>query len=64
MAILAARKCTPLDAAELWRILSSIDKAEDEKTRGELDKELHTQIGKDCRQSDDLQCACCSGSAD
>ena len=32
MAILAARKCTPLDAAELWRILSSIDKAEDEKT--------------------------------
>ena len=46
MAILAARKCTPLDAAELWRILSSIDKAEDEKTRGELDKELHTQIAK------------------
>ena len=39
MAILAARKCTPLDAAELWRILSSIDKAE-------LDKELHTQIAK------------------
>ena len=34
MAILAARKCTPLDAAELWRILSSID------------KELHTQIAK------------------
>ena len=25
---------------------SSIDKAEDEKTRGELDKELHTQIAK------------------
>ena len=46
MAILAARKCTPLDAAELWRILSSIDKAEDEKTRGELDKEPHTQIAK------------------
>lgn len=46
MAILAARKCTPLDAAELWRILTSIDKAEDEKTRGALDKELHMQIAK------------------
>ena len=46
MAILAARKCTPLDAAELLRLLSNIDKAEDEESRGELDKELHMQIAK------------------
>ena len=36
-AILAARKCTPLDAAELWMILARLDAAEDEKIRGELD---------------------------
>lgn len=46
LAILAARKCTPLDAAELLRLLSNIDKAEDEESRGELDKELHMQIAK------------------
>ena len=46
MAILAARKCTPLDAAELLRILTQIDSAEDEIRRGELDKELHTKIAK------------------
>ena len=45
-AILAARKCTPLDAAELLRLLSNIDKAEDEEIRGELDKELHMKIAK------------------
>ena len=39
-AILAARKCTPLDAAELWVILARLDAAEDEKIRGELDREL------------------------
>ena len=39
-AILAARKCTPLDAAELR------DVAEDEKIRGELDRELHQKIAK------------------
>ena len=44
MAILAARKCTPLDAAELLRILTQIDSAEDEIRRGELDKELHTKM--------------------
>ena len=38
-AILAARKCTPLDAAELWVILARLDAAEDEKIRGELDRE-------------------------
>ena len=45
-AILAARKCTPLDAAELWMILARLDAAEDEKIRGELDRELHQKIAK------------------
>lgn len=45
-AILAAKKCTPLDAAELWMILERLDSEEDEKTRGELDRELHTKIAK------------------
>ena len=45
-AILAARKCTPLDAAELWVILARLDAAEDEKVRGELDRELHKKIAK------------------
>ena len=44
--ILAARKCTPLDAAELWVILARLDAAEDEKIRGELDRELHKKIAK------------------
>ena len=34
-AILAAKKCTPLDAAELWMIIARLDAAEDEKMRGE-----------------------------
>lgn len=45
-AILAAKKCTPLDAAELWMIIARLDAAEDEKMRGELDKELHQKIAK------------------
>lgn len=45
-AILAAKKCTPLDAAELLMILARLEGAEDEKTRGELDKELHQKIAK------------------
>ena len=45
-AILAARKCTPLNAAELWMILARLDAAEDEKIRGELDRELHQKIAK------------------
>ena len=45
-AILAAKKCTPLDAAELWMIIARLDAAEDEKMRGELDKELQQKIAK------------------
>ena len=45
-AILAAKKCTPLDAAELLMILARIDAAENEKDRGVLDKELHMKIGR------------------
>ncbi len=45
-AILAAKKCTPLDAAELLMILGRLDAAENEKERGILDKELHAKIGK------------------
>lgn len=45
-AILAARKCTPLDAAELWMLIARLDASEDEKARGSLDKELHLKIAK------------------
>ena len=45
-AILAAKKCTPLDAAELWMIIARLDAAEDEKERGQLDKELHQKIAR------------------
>lgn len=45
-AILAAKKCTPLDSAELLMILARIDAAENEKDRGVLDKELHMKIGR------------------
>lgn len=45
-AILAAQKCTPLDAAELLRILSDLENAEDESAQGKLDKELHQKIAK------------------
>ena len=45
-AVLAAKKCTPLDAAELLIILTRLDGSEDEKTRGDLDKELHHKIAK------------------
>lgn len=45
-AILAARKCTPLDAAELWMIVARLEAAEDEKERGQLDKELHQKIAR------------------
>ena len=45
-ALLAARKCTPLDAAELWMILARLDAAEDEKARGKLDQELHQKIAR------------------
>ena len=45
-ALLAAKKCTSLDAAELWMILARLDAAEDEKTRGKLDQELHQKIAR------------------
>ena len=45
-ALLAAKKCTPLDAAELWMILARLDAAEEEKTRGKLDQELHQKIAR------------------
>ena len=43
---LETKKCTPLDAAELWMILARLDAAEDEKTRGKLDQELHQKIAR------------------
>lgn len=45
-AILAARKCTPLDGAELLRILSNMENAEDKISKDDFDKELHTRIAK------------------
>lgn len=45
-ALLAAKKCTPLDAAELWMILARLDAAEDEQARGKLDQELHQKIAR------------------
>ena len=43
-AILAARNCTPLDAAELRMILARLDAAELESDRGELDKQKIAQM--------------------
>ena len=45
-ALLAARKCTPLDSAELLRILNEIEACDDDVERGKLDKELHGKIAK------------------
>lgn len=45
-AILAARKCTPLDGAELLRILSNMENAEDRAEKDKFDKELHNRIAK------------------
>ena len=45
-AILAAKKCTSLDAAELRMILARLDAAEQESDRGELDKQLHQKIAQ------------------
>ena len=44
-------------------ILARLDAAEDEKIRGELDRELHQKIAKHRRQPDGLQCPCGGGSA-
>lgn len=45
-AILAAKKCTPLDAAELWMLIARLESAEDETERGKLDLELHRKIAR------------------
>lgn len=45
-AFLAAQNCTEVDAARLRLILAKLDAAEDEKTRGDLDRDLHVAIGK------------------
>ena len=45
-AILAAKNCTPLDAAELRIILARMDVAATEGDKGELDKQLHQKIAK------------------
>ena len=42
---LAARNCTPVDAAELQLLLARLDAAE-EGVRGDLDRDLHIKIGK------------------
>ena len=45
-AILAAKNCTPLDAAELRMILARMAVAATEGDKGELDKQLHQKIAK------------------
>ena len=45
-AILAAKNCTPLEAAELRMILARMDVAATEGDKGELDKQLHQKIAK------------------
>lgn len=45
-AVLAAKNCTPVDAAELQLIIAKLDAAEDEKIRADLDRDLHMKIGK------------------
>lgn len=45
-AILAARKCTPLDAAQLLHIIDAMDEAEDETDRKKIDYELHQKIAE------------------
>ncbi|MCD7867485.1 MAG: FCD domain-containing protein [Clostridiales bacterium] len=46
LAILAARKCTPLDAAELWMILDQMEMTEDSHKKVLLDQRLHRKIGE------------------
>ena len=43
---LAARNCTPVDAAELQLLLARLDAAEEESVRGDLDRALHIKLGK------------------
>ena len=44
--ILAAQNCTPLDAAELQLIIARLDSTQDEKIRGDLDRDLHLKIAQ------------------
>lgn len=45
-AFLAAQNCTPLDAAELQLIIAKLDSTQDEKIRGDLDRDLHLKIAQ------------------
>ena len=45
-AFLAAQNCTPLDAAELQLIIAKLDSTQDEKVRGDLDRDLHMKIAQ------------------
>lgn len=45
-ALLAARNCSDLDAAELRLIIAQLDATEDETVRADLDRQLHLKIGK------------------
>ena len=45
-AFLAAQNCTPLDAAELQLIIARLDSTQDEKIRGDLDRDLHLKIAQ------------------
>lgn len=44
--MLAAEKCTPVDAAELQLCIAKLDAEENEKLRADLDRDLHMKIGK------------------
>jgi GntR family transcriptional repressor for pyruvate dehydrogenase complex len=44
-AFLAAQNCTPLDA-ELQLIIAKLDSTQDEKVRGDLDRDLHMKIAQ------------------
>lgn len=43
---LAAKNCTPVDAAQLQLILAKLDETEEERVRGNLDQDLHIKIGR------------------
>lgn len=45
-AMLAARKCTPLDAVQLLDILNRMEAEEDEEKKKDLDHELHEKISE------------------
>ncbi len=40
------KNCTPLDAAELQLIIARLDSTQDEKIRGDLDRDLHLKIAQ------------------